>query len=141
MCLTLFVRKYNKDDPLLKRYCGFFSIAHYHASIDSFSFFFCRLLLYFSIVLLLASFLVDGSRGMDVAVPSTIARDRAIGWVNVQLIDHESHLRSGLYSLKMWPDDRANPIGTFLRCVFCLSIFCWMCAFSIHYFSCMHFNS
>lgn len=34
-----------------------------------------------------------------------------MGWVSCQLFDHQGLLRAGPMELKLWPDDRANPIG------------------------------
>lgn len=38
--------------------------------------------------------------------------DIALSWVNMQLFDYKHELRTGPQVLKMWPDDKANPIGT-----------------------------
>jgi hypothetical protein len=38
-------------------------------------------------------------------------RDTAIGWVACPLFDYKHQFRSGLTSLGLWPDDKANPIG------------------------------
>jgi phosphatidylinositol-4,5-bisphosphate 3-kinase len=35
-----------------------------------------------------------------------------IAWVNCQLFDYKHELRTGIISLNMWPDNKANPIGT-----------------------------
>jgi phosphatidylinositol-4,5-bisphosphate 3-kinase len=35
-----------------------------------------------------------------------------LGWVNCQLADYKHQLQMGLMSLNLWPDDKANPIGT-----------------------------
>jgi hypothetical protein len=34
-----------------------------------------------------------------------------LGWVNLQLIDYKHELRTGLISLNMWPNEKANVIG------------------------------
>jgi len=36
----------------------------------------------------------------------------ALGWVAFQLFDYKHELRCGIMSLNMWPDSKANPIGT-----------------------------
>lgn len=38
--------------------------------------------------------------------------DIALSWVNMQLFDYKHELRAGPQVLKMWPDEKANPIGT-----------------------------
>jgi phosphatidylinositol-4,5-bisphosphate 3-kinase len=38
--------------------------------------------------------------------------DIPLAWVNMQLFDYKHELRTGCQTFKMWPDDRANPIGT-----------------------------
>lgn len=35
-----------------------------------------------------------------------------LGWVSMQLFDHKDHLVSGAHSLRLWPDQEANPIGS-----------------------------
>ena len=35
-----------------------------------------------------------------------------LGWVSMQLFDHKDHLASGAHSLRLWPDQEANPIGS-----------------------------
>ena len=35
----------------------------------------------------------------------------ALGWVSMQLVDHNDQLVTGVHSLRLWPDDEANPIG------------------------------
>eukprot|EP01117_Protostelium_nocturnum_P006783 TRINITY_DN2436_c0_g1_i2.p1 TRINITY_DN2436_c0_g1~~TRINITY_DN2436_c0_g1_i2.p1 ORF type:complete len:1251 (+),score=411.48 TRINITY_DN2436_c0_g1_i2:224-3976(+) len=39
-------------------------------------------------------------------------KDIPLAWVNCQLIDYKHELRQGKMTLNMWPEDRANPIGT-----------------------------
>lgn len=39
-------------------------------------------------------------------------QDVPVGWVNFQLFDHLGVLRSGQYSMRMWPDERATPISS-----------------------------
>jgi len=34
-----------------------------------------------------------------------------LGWVNVLLMDFKGALRQGLLKLKLWPGEKANPIG------------------------------
>jgi phosphatidylinositol-4,5-bisphosphate 3-kinase len=38
--------------------------------------------------------------------------DTPLGWVNFQVFDYKHELHTGVQSLNMWPDDKANPIGT-----------------------------
>jgi hypothetical protein len=38
--------------------------------------------------------------------------DTPLCWVNLTLFDYKHELRTGLQTLAMWPDDKANPIGT-----------------------------
>jgi phosphatidylinositol-4,5-bisphosphate 3-kinase len=40
------------------------------------------------------------------------SRDVPIGWVNCQLFNFKHELRTGIISLNMYRDDKANPIGT-----------------------------
>ncbi|KJE93282.1 phosphoinositide-3-kinase gamma catalytic subunit [Capsaspora owczarzaki ATCC 30864] len=35
-----------------------------------------------------------------------------LGWVNFLLMDYKGYLRSGHFTLALWPEDKANPIGT-----------------------------
>jgi hypothetical protein len=39
-------------------------------------------------------------------------KEKYLGWVNCALFDYKHELRSGLMSLNLWPDEKANPIGT-----------------------------
>ena len=39
-------------------------------------------------------------------------KDIPIGWVNCQLISYNQNLKTGVQSLNMWRDEKANPIGT-----------------------------
>jgi hypothetical protein len=39
-------------------------------------------------------------------------KDVPLGWVNLPLFDYKHQLRSGLLSLNLWPNEKANPIGT-----------------------------
>jgi len=39
-------------------------------------------------------------------------RDIPLGWVNITAFDYNGMLRSGDHTLRMWPDDKSNPIGT-----------------------------
>jgi len=34
-----------------------------------------------------------------------------LGWANCQLVDDKGVLRSGILSFKLWPNEKANPIG------------------------------
>ena len=34
-----------------------------------------------------------------------------LGWVSLPLFDHKDVLASGLYALRLWPCEKANPIG------------------------------
>jgi phosphatidylinositol-4,5-bisphosphate 3-kinase len=35
-----------------------------------------------------------------------------LGWVNVLLMDYKGYLKTGLTKVALWPNERANPIGT-----------------------------
>jgi len=39
-------------------------------------------------------------------------QDIPLAWVNMTLFDYKHELRTGAQCFKMWPDDKANPIGT-----------------------------
>lgn len=39
-------------------------------------------------------------------------KDFPIGWANFQLIDHKDELKTGKFRMGLWPDEKANPIGT-----------------------------
>eukprot|EP00163_Fabomonas_tropica_P026300 TRINITY_DN477_c0_g1_i2.p1 TRINITY_DN477_c0_g1~~TRINITY_DN477_c0_g1_i2.p1 ORF type:complete len:1361 (-),score=382.34 TRINITY_DN477_c0_g1_i2:229-4311(-) len=57
---------------------------------------------------------VENVKGKKGGKETTDVKDTSmpLGWTNVQLVDHRSYLRAGLYSMKLWPDAAANPIGT-----------------------------
>jgi hypothetical protein len=40
--------------------------------------------------------------------------DVPVAWVNCQLFDYKHQLNTGAMTLNMWPDDKANPIGSLL---------------------------
>jgi phosphatidylinositol-4,5-bisphosphate 3-kinase len=44
--------------------------------------------------------------------PEELPKCIPIAWVNCLLITHDHELRSGALSLRMWRDEKANPIGT-----------------------------
>ncbi len=56
----------------------------------------------------------EGARLEDQPPPAGVLKERdvPVGWVNCLLTDHRGTLKSGSESLKLWPNARANPIGT-----------------------------
>ena len=37
---------------------------------------------------------------------------RPVGWVNVPIMDFKGYMKAGLTRVSLWPDEKANPIGT-----------------------------
>lgn len=40
-----------------------------------------------------------------------LTKDKPAGWVAYNLFDYKHELRTGVLTLSMWQDDKANPIG------------------------------
>ncbi|KAL6059622.1 Phosphatidylinositol 4,5-bisphosphate 3-kinase catalytic subunit gamma isoform [Balamuthia mandrillaris] len=50
--------------------------------------------------------------GWNNKVEAVEKSDIALGWVNMTVFDYKHEMRRGLNALSMWPDRKANPIGT-----------------------------
>eukprot|EP00002_Diphylleia_rotans_P005530 TRINITY_DN1469_c0_g2_i1.p1 TRINITY_DN1469_c0_g2~~TRINITY_DN1469_c0_g2_i1.p1 ORF type:complete len:1062 (-),score=220.71 TRINITY_DN1469_c0_g2_i1:385-3570(-) len=58
------------------------------------------------------SFLPHATRICFTLYAKGYKEDVPLAWVNCQLLDFRHQLQSGVLSMKMWLNDRANPIGT-----------------------------